>query len=64
MIWKHGRNKTQEYFHPQATEDFQVVRELNQQQWTLYDFREDTKVIGTWPTALAARQVAEQILEQ
>jgi hypothetical protein len=64
MIWKHGTNKTQEYFHPLATEDLQVVRELNQKQWTVYDFREDTKVVCTRPTASEAMKVVEEKLQQ
>ena len=39
--WTHGRNKLQEYFYPVDNDKLQVVRNLREQHWVIYDLRGD-----------------------
>jgi hypothetical protein len=37
--WIHGRNRCQEYYHPAGSHKIQVVRNLTERHWVIYDLR-------------------------
>ena len=37
--WMHGRNRCQEYYHPAGNQNIQVVRNLAERHWVIYDLR-------------------------
>jgi len=39
ICWTQGRNDCQEYYHPAGNRKIQVVRNLPESQWVIYDLR-------------------------
>jgi hypothetical protein len=39
MIWKHGTNENQEYFHILDCPELCVARNMEEQHWAIYDLR-------------------------